>query len=166
MEKAQKLYESILAQGPGATRKEAVAARNAMFAAKAQVKDAPKVGSQTPRERDENAMAAMLGRRSDRTAKGDSFSDILGRAVTSEQAAAEALEGREYGPARTLFRQAEKLYLKKAALQVERQKAFVAQKSAENARKFSDGAFKTEARQAGAGRREQGFRRGGLRCRQ
>ena len=75
--------------------------------------------------------------------------------MLAEAAAADALESREYTPARALFAQAEDLYRQAAALQVKRDKVVAAHKTAQDSMKLADAAFQTEARPASFERAKQ-----------
>ena len=153
LERARKAYEALLAPGKATTLEEAVAARTAMIATRKQVRDLP--------QRDRAALRRLLAEKPGETRplavrpEGESLSDLLGRATRAELAAAEALEEREYTPARALFAHADDLYRLAATLQKKRDRVLAARKTARDSMKLADSAFKTEARTASFERGKQ-----------
>ena len=87
--------------------------------------------------------------------KSGSFADLLGRARKAESAATDALEERQYTPARSLFATAEKLFREAAVLQGKREQVQASRKSVEANLKLADKAFKSEARPASFERGKQ-----------
>ncbi|MFH1732490.1 MAG: SUMF1/EgtB/PvdO family nonheme iron enzyme, partial [Planctomycetota bacterium] len=136
LEKAQAAYEKLQAPGKPATLEEAVGARRAMLAARNQVRGLSGGTGVSPWRHKEGR--AKLG----------SLPDVAGRALRAQAAAAEALEGREYTPARALFVQAEALYRRAAVLEAKHGKVVAAQKTAGESLKRANAAFQTEARPA------------------
>ena len=149
LKKAQAAYEKLLAPGKPTTLEETVGARTAMLAARKQVRDLGRFRSlSTGRYRPGVKPEAERVKR-------DSLPDLIGRALRAEAAAADALQGREYTPARALFAQAEGLYRRAAGLQVKRDKVVASQKTAQDSMKLADAAFQTEGRPASFERGKQ-----------
>jgi len=159
--KAQKGYEALLSPGAAVTLEEAVTARTSMLAVRKQVKG---LSDLKPGERGPVAIPArLLPRRPGEEEalpgrgkpKPGSLTDQLRQATAAEASAAEALEGREYAPAKALFVRAEGLYKQVIALQAKRDKVLAVGKTAEDSMKLADGAFKTEGRPASFERGKQ-----------
>ena len=145
-DKAKDAYQALTASGVPATLEEAVAARTAMLAARKQLRGLPKIeGSR------EGAVESLLSRsrgEDGERAKRGTLPDVLKRGSAAESAAAQALEERDYAPARALFAQAESLYREGAVLQTKRDQVDAARKTAEDSMSLADKAFISEARPA------------------
>jgi len=154
--KAQKAYETLAGAAPTATIEEAVAARTAMLAARKQIKNLPEFSMRRPaRPGVPAALRPGIEEAPAGKAKKGTFSDILAQATGAESDANEALENREYAPAKALFVRAEQLYRQAAALQAQRDKVLAAGKAADDNLRLADSAFKTEARPASFERAKQ-----------
>ena len=141
LDKAAKAYESLLPPGKAATLEEAVAARTAMLSARKRIRDLStfEAFGQWP---------PGSGAKPPPAPRPESLPDLVGRALQAEAAAAEALEEREYTPARALFARAETLYARAPALQAARDKVVAARKAAQDSMALAGEAFRTEARPA------------------
>jgi formylglycine-generating enzyme required for sulfatase activity len=154
--KAQKTYEALAGAAPTATLEEAVAARTAMLAARKQIKTLSEfpmrrpATSRVPAALRQGTEEAPAGK-----AKKGTFSDILAQATGAESDAGEALENREYAPAKALFVRAEQLYRQAAILQAQRDRVLATAKAAEDNLRLADAAFKTEVRPASFERAKQ-----------
>ena len=159
-DKARAAYAKLLPSEGVATLEQAVAARTAMLAARDQIKNLAQFTS--ARGDDElRALRRRLGGTSTETEsapkgpKPGSFSDLVGRARQAESAASDALEERQYTPARSLFVAAEKLYREAAVAQAKREAVVASRQSAEDTMKKADSAFKSSARPASFERGKQ-----------
>ena len=159
--KARKAYEALLSPGAPVTLEEAVAARTSMLAVRKQVKglDETRPGERATLRLRPGLLPRRPGEEPDRPdsfkPRPGSLTDLLRQAVAAETSAAEALEGREYSPAKALFARAESLYKQVAALQAKRDKVLAVAETAEDSMKLADGAFETEARPASFERGKQ-----------
>ena len=159
-EKARAAYAKLLPSEGVATLEQAVAARTAMQAARAQIKNLSPVASARG-SAELRALRRRLGASStdaDSTSKepkAGSFSDLVDRAHKAESAASDALEDRQYTPARSLFVAAEKLYREAATAQAKREAVMASRQSAEDTLKKADAAFKSSARPASFERGKQ-----------
>ena len=149
--KAQKAYETLAGARPTATLEEAVAARTSMLAARKQIKGLPE-DTAIPRRPLELKLPGLtrpvVEKKEPGGPKTGTLPDLLGRAQDAQGDGNEALENREYGPAKALFVRAEELYRQAAAAQAKRDKVLANRKGADDAMKLADGAFKSSARPA------------------
>jgi formylglycine-generating enzyme required for sulfatase activity len=142
-DKARAAFTALIPQAGPASLEDAIAARTAMQAARDQIKDRPRFAG---RGRDDDEGKGP---------KAGSLTDLVTRAGKAEAAAADALDERQYAPARGLFAAAEKLYRDAAVVQGKRDAVLASRKSVEDSLNLANQAFKGEARPASFERGKQ-----------
>jgi len=151
LDKARRAYEHLLAAGHETTLEEAVTARTTMLAARKQLRDLPKL------DREEKAKIARMlhdAWRSKPTTlpysgtRQSKVRELLRQGLVMETGATEALEAREYAPAKAFFLLAVSLYNQAGAAMVRLETVAASGKFAEDALKLADAAFENERRPA------------------
>ncbi|MCX7048138.1 MAG: formylglycine-generating enzyme family protein [Candidatus Sumerlaeota bacterium] len=144
-DKACQAFSALIPNAGPATLENAITARTAMQAARDQIKDRARFAAARPSRDDAEA----------RQPKAGSMTDLVTRGQKAESAATDALEERQYTPARALFGAAEKLYRAAGVLQGKRDAVAASRASVEDTMKLADKAFKSEARPASFERGKQ-----------
>jgi formylglycine-generating enzyme required for sulfatase activity len=147
---ATKSYRALLISGESATLEETVEARTTMIFTRRLIKDLP---PGNPREQDPLRPEGMPtdfrrgpGGEGPGKIKPGSLADLIDRARRIEKAAGEALQERDYAPARALFVRAGNLYQEAVARQTKIEEAVHDRIAAEKALQITAASFDTEAR--------------------
>lgn len=150
--KARQGYEALFKTIEPGTLELAVQARTAMLEIRKRISAAPRFESE-PEDPLEAFLTLYEGRmvpgplsaRQEQPRRG-SFNELIQRARATERCATEALQARDYGPARLLFEHAGKLYTQLAAMQDARNQAVMAENTAREAMRKADALFHGQAR--------------------